>query len=89
MGKVKRSMAVRPSPIVVQPNGFARLPTNSERYDYDHRGNKRYKEWTGEWGYLISRVTNSTEYRPGFVLTRDQVNKLINDDWTVSVLSKV
>jgi hypothetical protein len=44
-------------------------------------------QWLGEWGYRITRVTNSVDYRPGFALSKAQVRALIDDGWTVSVLS--
>jgi hypothetical protein len=37
---------------------------------------------------VISRVTNSIEFRPGMPLSRRQVELLIEDGWTVTVLSK-
>lgn len=81
---VKRSMSVRPSPI---------HDDETERPRYPDYGDARWVtygyDWSGPWGYVITRVTNSTEYRPGWRMTRDQVNELIRDEWTVSILSKV
>ena len=77
---IKRSMTVRPSPIVVEMARI-RLPHPSEYDDAEY-------DWRGEWGYRITRVTNSTDYRPGFLLTRGDVDSLIADSWTVTVLSK-
>ena len=37
--------------------------------------------------FLISRVTNSVDYCPGEELAKDEVKKLIDEGWTVSVLS--
>jgi hypothetical protein len=82
--KIKRSMAVRPSPIVMDGTRV-RFPTDEER-PVDHYGIRA--EWHGFWGYRITRVTNSVDYRPGLALTKMDVQKLIADGWTVSVLSK-
>ena len=82
--KIKRSMAVHPHPIVYEDSGRARYPTAEER------GVREWGEeppWHGAWGYRITRVTNSTEYRPGLPLTKADVDHLIEEGWTVSVLS--
>jgi hypothetical protein len=79
--KIKRSMSVRPSPIMseIEP----RFPSREDpRWVLD-------EGWKGPWGYVITRVTNSTDYRPGLHLSRARVNELIEAGWTVSVLSKV
>jgi hypothetical protein len=76
---IKKSMAVRPSPIVMDGEKV-RFPTRDETI--------HTMEWHGFWGYRITRVTNSVEYRPGLALTKKQVEELINSDWTVTVLSK-
>jgi hypothetical protein len=84
---IKRSMSVRPSPIVEKD--CARSPSRKDKRwgDYDDYGDGY--NWCGPWGYVITRVTNSTEYRPGLHLTIKQVNELIEIGWTVSILSKV
>ncbi len=82
--RTKRSMSVRPAPIVVIGN-FVRHPENGER-KLDRNGD--WEPWTGQWGYRITRVTNSVDYRPGFLLTKPRVQSLIDEGWTVSVLSK-
>lgn len=85
---VKKSMSVRPSPIINE-NGPVRIPS------YDHPKYTRVEnswerpKWTGSWGYVIARVTNSTEYNPGWALSKAAVDRLIADGWTVSILSKV
>jgi hypothetical protein len=81
--KIKRSLAVHPCPIIID-GARIRFPTHAERYS---DGNLS-AEWTGFWGYRISRVTNSVELHPGIALTKSRVEELINDGWTVTVLSK-
>jgi hypothetical protein len=76
-------MSVHPAPIIIDGSKI-RFPTEKERYP---DGVRTY-EWTGFWGYRISRVTNSVEYRPGLALSKSEVEELINAGWTVSVLSK-
>jgi very-short-patch-repair endonuclease len=79
--EIKRSMAVYPSPIVMESDGSARHPTARE-----HEARRLKGGWTGEQGYTITRVTNSVEYDPGEALTKMHVQKLIDDNWTVTVL---
>ena len=87
MSRIKRSMAVRPAAIHADKVAHARHPeSNDSRWAY--KGDI-YPEWAGPWGYKVVRVTNSTDYRPGFLLTTDQVDALIYEGWTVSVLSRV
>ena len=86
MASIKRSMAVHPAPIVME-GGRPRHPHLHER-KIDHKHEEGFAPWTGLWGYRISRVTNSVVYRPGFLLMAKDVEKLIEDGWTVSVLSK-
>jgi hypothetical protein len=82
MMAIKRSMVVHQSPVIVF-KGHARRAGDHE---YDECGFNNLREGEdGQWGYRITRVTNSTEYRPGSFLTKDQVNKLIHDDWTVAI----
>jgi hypothetical protein len=88
MSTIKRSMSVRPSPIDV--DGVA-IPRHPNRNDMRWEGPdwSCSRKWTGPWGYIVARVTNSTEYRPGWLLTKAKVDALINDGWTVAVLSRV
>lgn len=79
--EIKRSMAVNPAPIIVLEDGSARHPTSRE-----HEARRRNGLWKDEWGYYITRVTNSVDYSPGLVLTKAQIQKLIDDNWTVTVL---
>ena len=81
-------MSVHPSPIIVE-GGRARLPDHKERKLIE-LGPNMFEEaaWDGEWGYRITRVTNSVDYRPGFYLTRNDIEGLIGVGWTVTVLSK-
>ena len=86
MASIKRSMSVRPSPIDTDGNR-PRYPTHHDTRWGDWDGG--YRPWEGPWGYVITRVTNSTDYKPGWHLTKAKVDALIADEWTVSVLSKV
>lgn len=80
---VKRSMSIKSAPIYQDGVDFPQRPP-SDDLRWMSSG------WCGPWGYKVTRVTNSTEIRPGFLLTKDTVDELINDHgWTVSVLSKV
>lgn len=81
--KIKRSMAVHPAPVVVE-EGKARRALNTE-YRGTNYGEKTM-EWHGVWGFEITRVTNSVDYMPGAYLTKEQVQALIGDDWTISVI---
>jgi len=89
----KRSMAVRPHPVVLVNAAHARFPSSTERGAVWDEKFKSFMwprgepEWRGAWGYRITRVTNSVEFRPGMALSKVQVQKLIDDGWTVSVLS--
>ena len=79
--KIKRSMAVYPSPIVFV-DGTVQVPEGHGLYVKTKQG-----KWTGEWGYRITRVTNSIEYDPGAVLAKEHIQRLIEDGWTVTVLT--
>jgi hypothetical protein len=82
--KIKRSMAVYPSPVVMTGE-VARLPS---REDYSRSNwDGRYESWKGDYGYNITRVTNSVDYRPGEALSKNHIAALIDDGWTVTVLS--
>lgn len=90
--KIKRSLTLRPSPIYEDGISFAHYPSENDRrweqpnpnvYPYSY-----FKKWTGCWGYVIARVTNSTAIRPGMYVTRAKVDELIEEGWTVTVLSK-
>ena len=93
MRVIKRSLFARPSPIVVE-GSKVRLPREHEwKYEEitDYSGRKmqgNLKPWDGEWGYRVLRVTNSTAIRPGYCLTKNQVDNLIEEGWTVTVRSK-
>lgn len=80
--QIKRSMAVHPAPIVLDGERV-REPTPKELY-LKHGGEH---EWSGEWGYRITRVTNSVDFHPGWVISKDHVRALIEDGWTISVLT--
>lgn len=87
MSSIKRSMSVRPTAIAHDKVEHARHPESTDsRWVYK---GVIYPEWAGPWGYVVTRVTNDTDYRPGFLLTKDQVDALIYEGWTVSVLSRV
>jgi hypothetical protein len=86
--KIKRSMSVYPHPIVEKSDGSSRFPTFEENpFVYDQETGLSKQQWQGQWGYKIKRVTNSVDYRPGLPLSKTQVKKLIEDDWTISVLT--
>jgi hypothetical protein len=85
--KAKQSMSVHPAPIVVE-NGRLRHPKDGERRYANGFASDLWEPWPGEWGYRITRVTNSVDYRPGFLLNKPQVQSLIDQGWTVTVLSK-
>lgn len=77
-------MAVYPCPMIVeQTGGEMRAPRDQEMYRRTDLAGK----WTGEWGYRITRVTNSVEFHPGTVMSKEHIQALINDDWTVTVLT--
>ena len=82
--KIKRSMAVYPSPVVMVGDE-ARLPSREEysRSNWDGR----YESWKGDYGYNITRVTNSVDFRPGEALSKKHIAWLIEQGWTVTVLS--
>lgn len=42
-----------------------------------------------EWGYRVLRVTNSTDIAPMKVLTKTEINALIENGWTVSIQAKM
>lgn len=79
-------MSVHPSPIDNEQT--PRRPSDSDTRWQEDRYTLRSK-WTGPWGYIVTRVTNSTEFRPGFHLSKATVDSLIEAGWTVTVLSKV
>jgi len=78
----KPTIAVYQSPIV-RENRYVRFPTPTER-DLD----RAYPRWSGEWGYKVKRVTNSLEPHPGIAVDRAFLEDLIQQGWTVTVLSK-
>lgn len=86
--KVKRSLTLRASPIHEDGISFAHYPSDSDRRWTQVDTYSPWK-WTGPWGYIVARVTNSTSIRPGFYLTRGKVDELIEEGWTVTVLSKI
>lgn len=96
MTTIKRSMAVFPCPIVAENAHHHRAPRDDDAgwtrvyYDYNDPTRGHYNtKWNGTWGYKIKRVTNSTDYKPGWHLSKEVVDRLISEGWTVSVLSKV
>lgn len=88
MSTIKRSMAVRPAPIGDDVCLICKAPADNDGRWKQPVQYGPYK-WTGPWGYVITRVTNSTDYRPGWLLNKTQVDDLIVQGWTVSVRSRV
>lgn len=87
--EIKRSMAVHPAPVERNAMGEMDFPAQYDRRWADNEYRNTYaRNWKGEWGYRVTRVTNSTAYRPGTLLTKDEIEQLIAEDWTVSIMSK-
>lgn len=82
--KVKRSMAVHVAAVVTE--GSNTRFAVADDYQVNENGHRVYG-WHGPMGYRVSRVTNSVSFAPGDALTKDEVEKLINEDWTISVLA--
>lgn len=87
MANIKRSMAVFPSPIVIEDDKV-RHPKDEERFTRNDIGYRVAKYWDGTWGYTVSRVTNSTDYSPGDPVTKLLVDRLIEDGWTITILKE-
>lgn len=76
-------MSLHPAPVVMD-NGNPRFPNDKELAMRNSGG-----RWKGDWGYRISRVTNSVDYSPDMPMCKDEIVKLIEAGWTVTVLSDV
>ena len=87
--KIKRSLAIAAAPISEDGVTIPRSPASGDPRWKQHEIMNWTYEWTGPWGYVVKRVTNSTAIRPGFLLTRKAVDDLIREGWTVTVRSKV
>ena len=81
MAEIKRSMSVYRVPIIMEGNRV-RTPSASEYAKYGGSEN-----WSGEHGYFVNRVTNNLAYHPRQLLTKQHVDGLIGEGWTVTVLN--
>lgn len=87
--EIKRSMAVHPAPVERAWDGSLAFPESYDRRWADNEYRATFaRNWKNEWGYRVTRCTNSLAYRPGTLLTKEEIEGLILEGWTVSVMSK-
>jgi hypothetical protein len=84
--KIKRSMSVVANPVVEYAAGRVRLARHEETHRKTGGWYDEPIKWEGEWGFLIKRVTNSLEFRPGTAISKTEAAALIQDGWTLTVL---